>query len=396
MDAAAIHGTTAPGFEAVAETFARHFRERRELGAAFCAYHRGVKVVDLWGGLADRQRGLPWEENTLAMVFSTTKGMAAMAMAVAHSRGLFELDQPVARYWSEFGQAGKEQITVRQLLAHQAGLVTLTPPATAAVVTNRQLLSDLLASQRPLWEPGSAHGYHAITLGWYQGELLRRVDPQGRTLGQFFREEIAEPLGADFFIGLPRTIPDDRLAHIEWPSMREFVFGGGMTWRTLLSFVNRRSMFWRALGVITSFGKEMFSREFLVTEVPSGTGIGNARSIARVYGAAASGELGLAPSTLTELTAPVQGGFDPVMSMDMAFHMGFSRPWRDFTFGSDAGAFGCPGMGGSFGFADPRLQVGYGYVCNQLGVHMVNDPRAKALAVALFRCLGAETLSVVS
>ncbi|HWI61479.1 MAG TPA: serine hydrolase domain-containing protein [Symbiobacteriaceae bacterium] len=390
MPEAVVGGSVASGFEAVANVFEQNFATRGEVGAAFAAYVDGVKVADLWGGLRDKKQNLPWEEKTLAIVFSTTKGMSAIALAVAHSRGLFELDQPVARYWPEFAQAGKERITVRQLLAHEAGLVALDLPTPPAVVGNRAALSDLLAGQKPLWEPGTRHAYHAITLGWYQSELLRRVDPEHRSLGRFFQDEIASRLGVDFYIGLPESVPDSRLAALAWPTMRQMLFGGGLTFRGLLSFANRKSLFWRSLAPLNTGGLDFAAREFLALEVPSGTGIGEARALARVYGAVAAGgaELGLRPETLAELTAPVRGSMDEVLGMEMAYHFGLSRPWATFRFGSDASSFGCPGLGGSFGFADPKARVGFGYVCNRLGPHMKADPRAQALWDALYRCLG--------
>ncbi len=172
----------------------------------------GEMVVDLWGGVRDRDRGLAWEVDTLVPVFSTTKGMAAAAMAVAHSRGLFQLDEPVTTYWPEFAQHGKEQVTVRQLLAHQAGLAVIDRRLNLATIADPDALGAVLAAQAPAWLPGSVHGYHAQTLGWYESQLLRRVDPAHRPIGAFFADEVARPLDASFFIGLPDDVPVDRRA----------------------------------------------------------------------------------------------------------------------------------------------------------------------------------------
>jgi len=197
-----IHGYVAPGFEELREEFIKNFTKRGELGAACAIYYKGEKVVDLWGGYRDAKSRAPWEENTMVMVFSTTKGLAAMTVAVVHSRGLIDYDEKVATYWPEFAQNGKESITVRQLLSHQAGLPVLDKKLTLEQVADLDALAEVLARQKPIWEPGTKHGYHAATLGLYMNELIQRVDPQHRSLGQFFQDEIAEPLDLEFYIGL--------------------------------------------------------------------------------------------------------------------------------------------------------------------------------------------------
>ena len=211
----AIHGFVQPGFEAVREAFAENFSLRHELGAACCIYQHGEKVVDLWGGIRNAETGDAWEEDTMVLVFSATKGFAAMAMALAHSRGWLDYEERVCTYWPEFAQEGKDKITVRQLLAHQAGLFAFTELVDKSVVADLDRLAIVLARQKPAWEPGSHQAYHAISLGFYEGELLRRVDPRHRSLGQFFQDEIASPLGLDFYIRLPESIPNSRLAVLE-------------------------------------------------------------------------------------------------------------------------------------------------------------------------------------
>jgi CubicO group peptidase (beta-lactamase class C family) len=210
-----ISGFVHPDFEAVGEAFNENFAHRKELGAACCIYYLGEKVVDLWGGVRNKATGEPWEENTMVCVFSTAKGMAGLAMALAHSRGLLDYEERVCTYWPEFAQRGKEKITVRQLLSHQAGLFALDAPVERSVVADLDRLAAILAQQKPAWEPGTRQAYHAQSLGFYEGELLRRVDPRHRSLGQFFQDEIASPLGLDFYIRLPEEIPNSRLATIE-------------------------------------------------------------------------------------------------------------------------------------------------------------------------------------
>ncbi len=210
-----VGGTVAPGFDDVRAEFERDFTERGEIGAAVAAYWRGEKVVDLWGGHRTPSGDEPWNEDTMVVVMSTTKGLAAMTLAIANSRGWLDYDAPVAQYWPEFAQNGKAAITVRQLIVHEAGLVLLDEDLTIDMLRDLDSVARMLERQTPAWTPGTRHGYHAMTIGFYMQELIRRVDPAHRTLGQFFHEEIAEPLDLEFYIGLPPEIPDDRIAQIK-------------------------------------------------------------------------------------------------------------------------------------------------------------------------------------
>jgi len=223
LDRATVEGYVGRGFEAVRETFAENFTRRRELGGACCAYHKGDKVVDLWGGIRNKQTGEPWERDTMVVVHSASKGLAAMTLAIAHSRGWLDYEERVSVYWPEFAQHGKERITVRQLLAHQAGLFAIEEPVDRSTLGDLDRLAVILARQKPVWEPGTRQAYHALTLGFYEGELLRRVDPCHRSLGQFFHDEVATPLGEDVYIGLPETIPNSRLATIAPPRPLEML-----------------------------------------------------------------------------------------------------------------------------------------------------------------------------
>jgi len=213
----AIEGRVSSGFEPVRDAFEQNFARRHELGGACCVYHRGKKVVDLWGGVRNTISGEPWERDTMVVVHSATKGLAAMTLAIAHSRGWLDYEERVATYWPEFAQQGKERITVRQLLAHQAGLFAFDEPVDRTVVEDPDQLAAVMARHKPAWEPGTRQAYHGLTLGFYEGELLRRVDPRHRTLGRFFQDEIATPLGEDFYIRLPEDIPNARLATLSPP-----------------------------------------------------------------------------------------------------------------------------------------------------------------------------------
>ncbi|MFX1367218.1 MAG: serine hydrolase domain-containing protein [Promethearchaeota archaeon] len=390
-----ISGFVKPGFEAVKEAFIENFELRDELGAACCIYHQGEKVVDLWGGIRNESTGEPWEEDTMVLVWSTTKGLSALAMALAHSQGLFDYDETVSTYWPEFAQNGKDEITIRQLFAHQAGLFAFDELGNKEVIEDLDRLALVLARQKPAWKPGTKHGYHALTLGFYQSELLRRVDSKGRSLGRFFQDEIATPLGLDFYIRLPEDVPNSRLATIRQPkfgfsAMRSAPIG------FILAAMNPRSAIRRAL-VGTDFcldDSQIYTRNF---EVPSGGGVGTARALAHAYGVFASGgkELGVREETLQELRAhpmaPLRGFRDEVLKTDTCYSLGFSRPLPKNPFGSPS-AYGMPGTGGSFGFADPQYELGYGYVLNGFGTSFPTDPRSEALCAAMYRSIGVDDL----
>jgi len=386
----AISGFVKPGFEGVRDAFAENFERRHELGAACCVYHRGEKVVDLWGGIRDKASGEPWEEDTMVIVASATKGLAGLAIALAHSRGLFDYDEPVARYWPEFAQQGKETITVRQLLAHQAGLYALDERVNVGTESDLDKLAVILARQKPEWEPGTRQAYHAITLGFYESELLRRTDPKHRSLGRFFHEEIAIPLELDFYIGLPEEIPNSRIArvHTALPT-RGAAYNAPR--RLILDVANPRSRINRALwGDLPEDKERVYPRN---VEVPSGGGIGTARAIAKAYGVFAIGgkELGLSEETLRQLMAPAipptRGFHDEVMRVDgMQMSLGFMKPSPRNPFAHPS-SFGMLGFGGSFGFADPDLQIGFAYVANLNDLYMM-DPRQNALRIAMYRSIG--------
>ena len=385
----AVAGIAKPGFEAVREAFIENFERRKELGAACCVYHRGEKVVDLWGGIRNRATGEPWEKDTMALVHSTTKGMAGLAMALAHSRGLFDYDERVSSYWPEFGQQGKGQITVRQLLSHQAGLFALDERPVRSLVADPDRLATVLARQKPVWAPGTRQAYHAITLGFYESELLRRVDREHRSLGRFFQEEIATPLGLDFYIGLPEEIPDSRLAPLHRSHMAAMIFTMPMS--LTLAAMNPRSRLRRALlgSELSEESEHVYARNL---EVPAGGGVGTARAMARAYGVFATGgrELGLREETLRQLMAPavppVHGFRDECMKVEIQFSLGFAKPSPKNAFAHPS-SFGHPGTGGSFGFADPHAEVGYAYIPNQMGTRL-EDPREAALRRAMYRSIG--------
>ena len=388
-----VYGSVSPGFERVRETFAENFASTHEVGGACCVFHRGDMVVDLWGGARNRATGEPWERDTMVVVHSATKGLAAMTLAIAHSRGWLDYEAPVCRYWPEFAQHGKDTITVRQRLAHQAGLFAIDEPVDRAVLEDFDRLAAVLARQRPAWPPGTRQAYHALSLGFYEGELLRRVDPRHRTLGRFFQDEIATRLGEDVYIRLPEEVPNTRLATLAPPSALRMLTG--FPPRFLLQAMNRRSNIYRAIAVNPGTGVYLDERRVYARnlEVPSGGGVGTARGIAHAYSAFATdgSQLDLRPDTLRLLAMPARpparGFHDECMqSENVQFSLGFMKSTPQWPFGSPD-SFGSPGAGGALGFADPRAGIGYAYVTSQMGTHLTGDPRDIALRDALYSAL---------
>lgn len=392
MTAPVIGGTVAAGFGPVREAFVENFTERGERGGACCVHRFGERVVDLWGGVRDRTTAEPFGPDTMAIIHSTTKGLAAMVVALAHSRGWLDYDELVGTYWPEFAQMGKERITVRQLLAHQAGLFAFDEKVDRDVVADLDRLAGVMARQRPEWEPGERQAYHAISLGFYEGELVRRVDPAHRTLGRVLHEEIATPLGIDVYIGTPADIPVERIAPLEPPGLWARLTG--MPLRMTVSAMNPRSVLHRSLVANPGTGFYLDPELVVVRdlEVPSGGGIGSARGIAAAYGAFADGggRLGLHAETLAALMAPAtpsaHGFHDECFGGPAKFSLGFMKPSESIAFGHP-GAFGAPGAGGSMGYADPEVGIGYGYVTNRMGTHITGDPRDLALRAALEEAL---------
>ena len=383
-----VEGHVSPGFEAVRETFAENFIRRNEVGGACAVYWRGQKVIDLWGGVRNPGTDAPWKQDTMVLVYSATKGLAAMALALAHSRRLLDYEARVCTYWPEFAQHGKAKITVRQLLAHQAGLFAFDEPVDRNVVGDLDRLAAIMARQTPEWPAGTRQAYHAISLGFYESELMRRIDPRHRTIGQFFQDEIAAPLGLDAYIRLPESIPNSRLANLAPPApierLRRFPV------RLTLDAMNRHSVLYRAL--VTNPGSELvrdpehiYARNF---EVPSGGGVGTARAIARAYSMFATGDrtLGLRQDTLDLLAAPAlpssDGFHDECLHGEARFLLGFMKSSQGWPFGGER-SYGAPGAGGSLGYADPDAGVGYAYVTSRMGAHITGDPRDVALREAL-------------
>jgi CubicO group peptidase (beta-lactamase class C family) len=329
----------------------------------------------------------------MVVVHSATKGLSAMTLAIAHSRGWLDYEERVATYWPEFAQNGKHDITVRQLLAHQAGLFAFDEPVDRDVVADLDRLAAVMARHTPAWTPGTRQAYHGLTLGFYEGEFIRRIDPRRRSLGQFFQDEIATPLGEEFYIRLPEDIPNARLATLSPPGRLE-MFIRFRPLRLLVEGMNPRSNISRALAVnpgtsIYLDGLRVYARNL---EVPAGGGVGTARAIAHAYGVFASGgrELGLREQTLNLLAAPAvppsRGFYDECLKADVQFSLGFMKSSDTWRFGGPR-SYGSPGTGGALGFADPDAGIGYGYVTSRMGMTFTGDPRDVALRQALYEAV---------
>lgn len=385
-----LQGTCDPRFRAVRAAFADNFTKREDVGAAGCVYVDGKPVVDLWGGFADAARTRPWAENTIVSVASTTKGMVALCGHMLVERGLLDLDAPVARYWPEFAQAGKETIPVRWLLSHRAGLPAIRRDLPPQSLYDWQALTEALAETAPWWEPGTQHGYHAMTFGHLVGEVIRRIT--GKSVGQFFRTEVAGPLGADFFIGVPES-EDARAAEVlpDPPPLP----GDTTMWEVLLR--DPMSMAGRAFLNPPRTPDVVNTRAWRAAEIPAGNGHTTARALARVYGAlACGGTLDgvhlLHPTTIDAAIVEQSSGPDAILQFPTQFGLGFMLPTPERPFGPNPRAFGHPGRGGSIGFADVEGGIGFGYVMNQYKTGTLRNPdlRWPTLVEAVYASLGTQ------
>jgi CubicO group peptidase (beta-lactamase class C family) len=385
----AIEGRCDERFARVRDVFARNLLERDEIGAAVAVSVAGTLVVDLWAGYADLERRRRWARDTIVNVYSSTKGMVALCALQLVEQGRLDLDAPVARYWPEFAAAGKAEIPVRWLLSHRAALPAVKDLLPDQALYDWTAMTAALAAQAPWWTPGVRHGYHAVTYGWLVGEVVRRIT--GKSVGTYFRAAIAEPLGLDFRIGLA----DAELGHcgdmspIPLPepgagaeSSLAMVIAGDPEGMASRAFINPPSML---LGPNT--------REWRRAEIPGANGHGTARDLARVYGALATGDGPRGPllgrDALALCHAEQSCGADLVLGLTTRFAHGFMLSQRlpNASFGPNPRAFGHPGAGGSVGFADPDAGVGFGYVMNRMGPHILLDPRAVDLIDAVYACV---------
>jgi CubicO group peptidase (beta-lactamase class C family) len=379
-----VGGFVAPGWEPVKAAFEKNFELGEELGASAAVYHRGAKVVDIWGGSFDQSGDRPYDDSTLQLMFSTTKGIVAIAVAMCVQRGLIDYHEKVATYWPEFAAHGKGGATVAQLLSHQCGLIAPDGPVTMADALDWKTITAMLADTKPDWPIGTGHGYHALTFGWLAGELIRRTD--GRSPGQFLADEIAGPLGVDLWIGLPEQL-GSRVSPIVGRPMNED--NPDPTIKAMLEmFLGPDTRGGRALFLNGAFlVDDAFNRrEVHAAEIPAANGIGTASALAKVYAATMGTIDGVrllnddvrdqARTTITPSGEP-----DLCLIMPTTFGMGFMTHGM-FTPYSGPGSFGHSGAGGSNAFAQPERQLAVGYVMNKMAANLAADARAQRITNA--------------
>ena len=394
-EAVGVEGTCAPGFEGVRREFERNFAERGDTGASVAVIHDGEVVVELWGGTTDLETGQPWQRDTMTVLQSCTKGAVAMAANLLVARGALDLDEPVSTYWPEY-RAGKEDIPVRWLLGHRTGTPVMREAQPPGALLDWEATVAQLAAEEPFWEPGSMHAYHAVSFGYLVGELVRRVD--GRTIGTFVREELAEPLGADLWIGLPEEHESRVARSIPLPSDPDAeptdVHAAMGTPGTIQNLMVANTG-----GLIGFNGTD--ERAAHAAELPSTGGISTALGLATLYaplalGGAYNGVELFTAADVARIGFPVSSGYDRMLMLDMTYTLGFWRsidarrrrsgPTDSMVLSTDA--FGHPGLGGRLGFADPGGRFSFGYTTATMADTVTIDLRGQALVDATYQALG--------
>lgn len=374
-----INGHVAPGFESVRDAFAANFTTDGDVGASFCATKDGEIVVDIWAGVADAETGKPWERDTIVNVYSTTKTMCALTALLLADRGELDFAKPVAHYWPEFAANGKAAVTVAQLMSHSAGLSGFKEKMAKDDLYDWEKVTSLLAAQAPFWEPGTAPGYHAMTQGFLVGEVVRRI--AGVTLGNLFRTEIAEPLGADFHIGLAAS-EDHRVATLIPPPTGQGI--ADMTDRPLTANMASNP----AINPL-----ETRTRAWRAAEMPAANGHGNARSVAMVQTLVANGGVSGGKRILSEagvrraLESQIQGE-DMVLGLPVHYGLGYGLPGGQMPFPNPNSCY-WGGYGGSIVINDLDARTTFAYAMNKMAGTTVGDMRAFRLAMAMWQALAA-------
>jgi len=379
MMSSSVQGTCPPRFAAIREAFAANFEAGREVGASFAVTVDGEPVVDLWGGTADAAGTRPWAEDTIVNVFSTTKAMTALCAHMCVDRGLLDLDAPVVRYWPEFATGGKEAIPVRQLMSHTAGLAGVTPKLPLEALYDWTRMTDVIAAETPWWAPGTQSGYHAMTYGYLVGEVVRRV--AGRSLGAFFRDEVAGPLGVDFHIGLPPS-EDARVADMVAPARGEGAIGE----------LDPKTISGRVLTNPPLRPEAANTARWRRAEIPAANGHGNARSVAQVLGVLACGGAKngvrlLREEPLRDAIVEQYYGKDLVLGRTFRWGSGFMLTSDVLPLGPNPHVFGHGGWGGSLGFADLDARVSWAYIMNKMSPGTTGDFRVAGMLAGLYSSL---------
>ena len=373
-----IHGECDPQFSKVKETFKKLYQEDREIGSCFAVYKDGNPLVDLWGGFQDKNKTKPWQKDNLVTVYSTTKGVAAFCIALAMEKGLLKYEEKVSTYWPEFASNGKEDITIGMLMSHQAGICS---PETRNVddYYNQNLMAEKLAGMTPIWEPGTASGYHSMTFGWLTSELILRVT--GKSLGTFFREEVGDRHEIDFFIGLPES-EDHRVAELipfdivrnENPEQQQ------------VELTDAQKSQRNSAGTLDIQNTKAWRQ----AEIPSANGQGNAGGLAKLYSLIVPEDNSLKllkDDTVNQMTTMQIEGRDLVLAVQVRWGVGFILNKHKIIYGPVEGAFGHSGYGGSCAFGDPENKIGVSYVMNRMLDNFNADGRSIELINATYDSL---------
>ena len=397
-----INGSCEPRFANVRALFQRSFDSGVEIGGAVSFVLDGKRVVDLWGGHCDLARTREWERDTLVNVYSTTKGMTSICAHQLIEKGLLDIEAPVAQYWPEFAAGGKEDISVRWLLSHKAGLCAVREPLPKDSLYDWDRMCSALAAQKPWWTPGDGHGYHAFTFGFLVGELVRRIT--GESLGMYFRKHVAEPLGADFYIGLPQKddarTSDMYSVHIgnkpaQPTSQSEAAAAANGAFAELARAMrDPTTMQWAAFLNPPQERNAVNTRQWRAAEIPAVNGHGTARALARIYGALArGGEIDgihiLKPETIARATVEEASGPERLFlgTVPMRFGLGFVLSENTHRYGRlspNPRAFGHAGGGGSLGMADPDARIGFGFTMNNMQASIVSAGTTPTVLIDAF------------
>ena len=373
-----IHGECDPQFSKVKETFEKLYQEDREIGSCFAVYKDGNPLVNLWGGFQDKDKTKPWQKDNLVTVYSTTKGVAAFCIALAMEKGLLKYEEKVSTYWPEFASNGKEDITIGMLMSHQAGICS---PETRNVddYYNQNLMAEKLAGMTPIWEPGTASGYHSMTFGWLTSELILRVT--GKSLGTFFREEVGDNHEIDFFIGLPES-EDHRVAEL----VPFDIVRNENSEQQQVELTDAQKSQRNSAGTLDIQNTKAWRQ----AEIPSANGQGNAGGLAKLYSLIVPEDNNLKllkDDTVNQMTTMQIEGRDLVLAVQVRWGVGFILNKHKIIYGPIEGAFGHSGYGGSCAFGDPENKIGVSYVMNRMLDNFNADGRSIELINATYDCL---------
>ena len=373
-----IHGECDPQFSKVKETFEKLYQEDREIGSCFAVYKDGNPLVNLWGGFQDKDKTKPWQKDNLVTVYSTTKGVAAFCIALAMEKGLLKYEEKVSTYWPEFASNGKEDITIGMLMSHQAGICS---PETRNVEDyyNQSLMAEKLAGMTPIWEPGTASGYHSMTFGWLTSELILRVT--GKSLGTFFREEVGDQHEIDFFIGLPES-EDHRVAEL----VPFDIVRSENSEQQQVELTDAQKSQRNSAGTLDIQNTKAWRQ----AEIPSANGQGNAGGLAKLYSLIVPEDNSLKllkDDTVNQMTTMQIEGRDLVLAVQVRWGVGFILNKHKIIYGPIEGAFGHSGYGGSCAFGDPENKIGVSYVMNRMLDNFNADGRSIELINATYECL---------